>query len=81
MSMTSEELEKTGVLKTVLDKDNVQDEMTVGERIEALEHRLDYIDIDDEKKESIKKLIEEINNEDDEKTKEFLYNHLMKLVD
>lgn len=81
MSMTSEELEKTGVLKTMLDKDSGHDEMTIGERIEALEDRLDYIEIDEEKKEKIKKLIEEIRKEDEENTKEFLYNHLLKLVD
>ena len=55
MSMTNEELQRTGVLKTILDKDNNfdDDEMTIGERIEELEERIEYLDIEDERKDKI----------------------------
>ena len=83
MSMTNEELEKTGVLKIMLDKDNSHDidEMTVGERLEELEDKLDYLDIDDDRREKINNLMKEIRKESEESTKEFLFNHLMKFID
>jgi hypothetical protein len=81
--MTNEELEKTGVLKIMLDKDNSHDidEMTVGERLEELEDKLDYLDIDDDRREKINNLMKEIRKESEESTKEFLFNHLMKFID
>lgn len=83
MSMTNEEIEKTGVLKIMLDKDNSHDdeEMTVGERIEELEDRLEYLDISNDRKDKIKNLISEIRKENDETTREFMFNHLLKLID
>ncbi len=83
MSMTNEELQRTGVLKTILDKDNNfdDDEMTIGERIEELEERIEYLDIEDERKDKIRNLINEIKNDDVETSKEFKFNHLMKLID
>lgn len=82
MSMTSEELEKTGVLKVMLDKDNGHDEdITIGERIEELEDRLEYIDIDDSKKDKIINLLSEVRKEENNSTKEFLYNEILKLID
>ena len=41
--MTSEELERTGVLKAILDKDIENEETTIGERIEEFEDKLEYI--------------------------------------
>lgn len=83
MSMTNEELQRTGVLKTILDKDNNfdDDEMTIGERIEELEERIEYLDIEDERKDKIRNLIDEIKKDDVETSKEFKFNHLMKLID
>ena len=82
MSMTSEELERTGVLKVMLDKDNCHDEeITIGERIDELEDRFEYIDIDDSKKEEIIKLLRDVKKEENDSTKEFLYNEILKLID
>ena len=55
--------------------------MTIGERIEELEDRLEYIDIDDSKKEEIIKLLRDVKKEENDSTKEFLYNEILKLID
>ena len=49
--MTNEELERTGVLKAILDKDTENEDTTIGERIEEFEDKLEYIDIADDIKE------------------------------
>lgn len=79
MSMSGEELEKTGLLKKMLEKAE-NDEMTIGEEIEEFEERIDYINIDSDKKEKLKELCDEIKKEEDEKTKEFLFKQLVKLA-
>ena len=52
--VTSEELERTGVLKAILDKDIENEDTTIGERIEEFEDKLEYIDIADDRKEKYK---------------------------
>ena len=52
--MTSEELERTGVLKAILDKDTENEDTTIGERIEEFEDKLEYIDIAEDRKEKYK---------------------------
>ena len=78
--MTGEELEKTGVLKAILDKDIENEDTTIGERIEAFEDKLEYIDIDEEKKEKYRDLISKIKEENEDSVKEFLFNELTKML-
>lgn len=81
MSMTSEELEKTGILKAMLDNADYDEETTIDERIEEFEEKIDYLNITEEKKEKLKKLVTDIKEEHDEKVCEFLFKELVKLVD
>ena len=78
--MTGEELEKTGVLKAILDKDIENEDTTIGERIEAFEDKLEYIDIDEGKKEKYRDLISKIKEENEDSVKEFLFNELTKML-
>lgn len=78
--MTGEELEKTGVLKAILDKDIENEDTTIAERIEAFEDKLEYIDIDEEKKEKYRDLISKIKEENEDSVKEFLFNELTKML-
>lgn len=81
MSMSEEELEKTGILKIMLNKADSLDESTLLEKIEMLEDRLDYLNIEEDKKEKLKDLISKIKEEDDEKVQAFLYKELEKIVE
>ena len=78
--MTSEELERTGVLKAILDKDIENEETTIGERIEEFEDKLEYIDIDEEKKEKYRDLISKIKEEKEDSVKEYLFKELIKML-
>ena len=78
--MTSEELERTGVLKAILDKDIENDDTTIGERIEEFEDKLEYIDIADDRKEKYKELIAKIKEEKEDSVKEYLFNELIKML-
>lgn len=75
--MSEEELEKTGILKTMLIKVD-EDEMTINEMIEEFLEQVDYLDITDRKKIKLKKLAQEILTEKDDKVKEFLFKELRK---
>lgn len=75
--MSEEELEKTGILKTMLTKVD-EDEMTINEMIEEFLEQVDYLDITDIKKAKLKKLAQEILKEKDDKVKEFLFKELRK---
>lgn len=79
MSMSEEQLQKTGILHMMLAKD--EEEFTIRERIELFEDRLDYMNVDDKKKKKLKELAEKIKEEDDEKVQEFLFKQLVKLLD
>ena len=78
--MTSEELERTGVLKAILDKDIENEETTIGERIEEFEDKLEYIDIAEDKKEKYRDLISKINEEKEDSVKEYLFKELIKML-
>jgi len=81
MSMTEEELEKTGILKVMLNKADSDDESTLLEKIELFEERLDYLNIEDEKKNKLRELISKIKEEDDEQVQSFLFKELEKIVE
>ena len=82
MSMSGEDLERTGLLKTMLDKaeEDLEDTTTL-EVVEELEDRIEYMNISDEKKKKYNSLIEEIKKERDEKVQEFLFHQLEKILD
>lgn len=77
--MSEEDLERTGILKDMLKKED-EEEMTIHETIEEFLEKLEYLDIDNKKKTKIKSLANEILKENDDKAKEFLFNELKKIV-
>ncbi len=81
MSMSEEQLQKTGLLRIMLDKQYEEDDMTILERIEMFEDKVEYMNIPDKQKEKILNLIEQIKLEDSEKTQEFLFKELVKMVE
>ncbi len=81
MSMTEEELEKTGILKVMLNKADSDDESTLLEKIELFEERLDYLNIEEDKKDKLRELISKIKEEDDEQVQSFLFKELEKIVE
>lgn len=81
MSMSEEQLEKTGILKIMLDRADHFDEATLLERIDIFEERLDYLNIEEIKKEKLKRLIELIREEDNEKVQEMLFIQLQKTLE
>lgn len=81
MSMTEEELQKTGILKMMLDKADHEDESSLLEKIELFEEKVDYLNISEEKKNKLKELIEKIKEESDENVQDFLFNELTKTLE
>lgn len=77
--MSEEDLERTGILKDMLKKED-EEEMTINETIEEFLEKLEYLDIDNKKKTKVKSLANEILKENDDKAKEFLFNELKKIV-
>ncbi len=77
--MSEEDLEKTGILKEMLSKED-EDEMTINEMIEEFLEEVDYLEIDDKKKKKLKTLALEIQEEKNEQAKEFLFNELKKIA-
>ena len=77
--MSEEELEKTGILKEIISKED-EEEMTINEMIEEFLEQLDYLDIEQNKKNKLKFLAKQIQEEKDEKAKEFLFNQLKKIA-
>lgn len=77
--MSEEDLERTGILKDMLKKED-EEEMTINEMIEEFLEKLEYLDIDNKKKTKIRSLANEILKESDDKAKEFLFNELKKIV-
>lgn len=77
--MSEEDLERTGILKDMLKKED-EEEMTINETIEEFLEKLEYLDIDNKKKTKIRFLANEILKESDDKAKEFLFNELKKIV-
>lgn len=81
MSMSEEQLQKTGILKMMLDKADHEDETSLLERIDIFEERIDYLNIEEDKKVKLRELISKIKEEDDEKVQEFLFKQLIKIVE
>ncbi len=77
--MSEEELEKTGILKEIISKED-EEEMTINEMIEEFLEQLDYLEIDEKKKQKLKSLAKQIQEEKDEKAKTFLFNELKKIA-
>lgn len=77
--MSEEELEKTGILKDLLNKED-EEEMTINEMIEEFLDQLDYVEMDTKKKDKLKSLAEEIQTEKNDKTKQFLFKELKKIA-
>lgn len=77
--MSEEELEKTGILKDLLSKED-EEEMTINEMIEEFLEQLDYLDMDSKKKIKLKTLAKQIQEEKNEQAKEFLFNELKKIA-
>ena len=77
--MSEEELEKTGILKDLLSKEE-EEEMTINEMIEEFLEQLDYLDMDSKKKTKLKTLAKQIQEEKNEQAKEFLFNELKKIA-
>ena len=77
--MSEEELEKTGILKDMLTKED-DEEMTINEMIEEFLEQLDYLEMDEKKKQKIKPLAKQIQEEQNEKAKEFLFDELKKIA-
>lgn len=77
--MSEEELEKTGILRDIMSKED-EEEMTINEMIEEFLEQLDYLDIEQNKKNKLKSLAKQIQEEKDEKAKEFLFNQLKKIA-
>ena len=77
--MSEEELERTGILRDIISKED-EEEMTINEMIEEFLEQLDYLDIEQNKKAKLKSLAKQIQEERDEKAKEFLFNELKKIA-
>lgn len=77
--MSEEELEKTGIIRDMMEKED-EEEMTINEMIEEFLEQLDYLDIEQNKKNKLKSLAKQIQEEKDEKAKEFLFNQLKKIA-
>lgn len=77
--MSEEELEKTGILKDLLNKED-EEEMTINEMIEEFLEQLDYLDMDSKKKVKLKTLAKQIQEEKEEQAKEFLFKELKKVA-
>ena len=75
--MTDEELETTGLFGVIRD----QEDLDIGEQLEELEDRLDYLDINENEKEDIEERIVRIREEDNEEIKEALFNELIDELD
>ena len=75
--MTDKELETTGLFGTI----GNHDDLDIGEQLEELEERLEYVDITDKEREDFEERIERIREEDDLNTKEELFNDLIKELD
>lgn len=80
--MTDEELERTAMMKTmIIESSNDEEEVSILESIEEFEDKIDYLDIEETKKEKLRKLCSEIKAEENIKTREYLFKLLQKEVD
>lgn len=78
--MTEEELETTNRMKTMIIEEEFEEETSVVEKIEEFEDKIDYLDMENEKKEKLRKMCEEIKKEDNDSTREYLFKLLQKEI-
>lgn len=76
------EVERTNMMKSLIVKNETlfDDESSIIESIEEFEDRIDYLDIEDLKKEELKKLCTKIKKEEDDNIRETLFKLLQKEV-
>ena len=79
--MTEEELETTRLMKTMMIEQESEEEKSILEEIEEFEEKIDYIDLEENKKEKLRDLCKKIKEEPNEKTREYLFNLLQKELD
>ena len=72
-----EELEQTQMLRTMIIESD-EEEPSI---LEEIEEKIDYLDINEEKKSKLRNLCNEIKKEDDENVREYLFKLLQKEVD
>lgn len=78
MSMSNEDLERTGLYRTLMEsRDEGEGTLT---DLDEIKERLDYMDIEEDKKKKYLHLIDEIQKENDEKTKRFLFHQLANII-
>lgn len=77
--MNKEDLERTNLMKTLM-IDVDKDEDAVIESIEQFEEKLEYMDLPNDKKAKLKELCQEIKEEENENTRDYLYSLLQKEV-
>ena len=75
-----EELEQTQMLRTMIIESD-EEEPSILEELEEFEEKIDYLDINEEKKTKLRNLCNEIKKEDDENVREYLFKLLQKEVD
>ncbi|MCI8460881.1 MAG: hypothetical protein HFE81_05740 [Bacilli bacterium] len=80
--MNEEELERTNMMKTmIIESSDYEEDDSIIEHIEEFEEKIDYLDIDEKQKEKLKSLCTEIKEEENEKTREYLFKLLQKEID
>jgi len=75
--MKEEDIQKTGILNTIL-TNLEEEELTIDEKIEEFLEHIEYKDIEKSKKQKLIDLANEILKETSEKTKTYLFNELVK---
>ncbi len=75
----NEDLEKTGMF-SVVEKDH-DDYISVIERVEQVEDRMDYVVFSDEKRKKLDDLIKQIRSCDDEDIQEKTFETLVNLME
>lgn len=76
------ELERTNLMKTMIVENETlfDDDESIIESIEEFEDRIDYLDIDETKKEELRELCTKIKSEEDKNVQEYLFKLLQKEV-
>lgn len=78
MAMTNEDIERTGIYKIISDKSDSSTEVIIS--VDEIKEKLEYMDIEESKKQKYLDLIDEIKKEKNEKTREFLFKQLINII-
>ena len=78
--MTEEEKDRTNMMKTMM-IEHEEDELSIIESIEEFEDKIEYLDMEDKKKDKLKELCEKIKEESDESVQKSLFNLLQNELD